>query len=71
MRNAIDSVRTVQIWRHFPGKTRLYGTATISGTNSFTWTMKAKHAGKLALFATYKAGGATFKSEPVTVRVRD
>ena len=68
--NAIDSVRTVQIWRHLAGKTRLYGTATISGTNSFTWTMRARSPGTLVLFATYKAGGATFKSEPVTVRVR-
>ena len=68
--NAVDSVRAVQIWRHVPGKTRLYGTVTISGTGTFTWRMRPKNAGTLVLVATYKAGGATFKSETVTVRAR-
>ena len=67
--NALDPVRTVQIWRRFPGKTRLYGTVNLP-TPVFTWRMKPKVPATMVLVATYKAGGTTFKGEAVTVKVR-
>ena len=67
--NAVAGDTAVQIERKLNGKLTLLKNLTLTSSGAFQGVIKAGKAGRWVMIASYKAGGVSFTSKPVTVTV--
>ena len=70
VRNFVSTATAVRFWRMVGARATALKTVKISGSGAFRWALRPDKAGKWVLVASYKAGGLTFRSKPVTVTAR-
>ena len=69
VRNGVSSVLSVRVSRRAGGHTRVLKTVALSGAGAYRWRFRPGKVGTWVLVTSYRAGGLTFSSKAVTVRV--